>query len=47
MQVVGCATEALKIVADKCGHTFNFTEHKFGGCSIDAYGDPLTDATLE
>lgn len=46
-EVVACAVDALNVVAAVKGHTFNFEEHLFGGCSIDAHGDPLTDATLE
>ena len=38
-------------VLDKVGavysHTFNYTKILMGGCSIDAYGEPLTDETLE
>lgn len=42
-------TEAMKVldaVAAKFGHTFNYTQLLMGGCSIDAYGEPLTDATI-
>ena len=42
-------TEAIKVldaVADKYGHTFNYTDILMGGCSIDAYGVPLTDEAL-
>ncbi len=43
-------TEALKVldaVADRFGHTFNYEQLLMGGCSIDAYGVPLTDETIE
>lgn len=43
-------TEACKVldrVADKYGHKFNYTKVLMGGCSIDAYGVPLTDEALE
>lgn len=42
-------TEAMKVldrVAEKFGHTFNYSQQLMGGCSIDAYGEPLTDATI-
>ncbi len=41
--------EAIKVMArtaEKFGHRFTFEKHLFGGCSIDAYGVPLTDETL-
>ena len=47
LQVVAIAKDVLQIVADKKGYSFTFTEHLFGGCSIDAHGDPLTTETLE
>ncbi len=43
-------TEAMKVlykVADKFGHTFNYEQLLMGGCSIDEYGVPLTDETVE
>jgi 3-isopropylmalate dehydrogenase len=43
-------TEAMKVldaVGKKYGHTFNTKELLFGGASIDEYGEPLTDETLE
>lgn len=43
-------TEAMKVldkVADKYGHTFNYTQVLMGGCSIDATGVPLTDEAIE
>ncbi|MBQ8927791.1 MAG: 3-isopropylmalate dehydrogenase [Oscillospiraceae bacterium] len=42
-------TQALKVldrVAERYGHTFYKTEVLMGGCSIDAYGEPLTQETL-
>ncbi|MBP3703014.1 MAG: 3-isopropylmalate dehydrogenase [Lachnospiraceae bacterium] len=42
-------TEAMKVldkVAEKFGHTFHYDELLMGGCSIDTYGDPLTDETV-
>lgn len=43
-------TEAMKVldkVAEKFGHTFEYEQLLLGGCSIDAYGVPLTDETIE
>ncbi len=43
-------TEARKVLdktGEKYGHTFEYHELLMGGCSIDAYGEPLTDETLE
>lgn len=43
-------TEARKVLdktGEKYGHTFEYQELLMGGCSIDAYGEPLTDETLE
>ncbi|MCD7741828.1 MAG: 3-isopropylmalate dehydrogenase [Ruminococcus sp.] len=42
-------TEAMKVldtVAQKYGHTFEYTQLLMGGCSIDANGVPLTDETI-
>ena len=42
--------EAIKVMertAGKFGHRFTFEKHLFGGCSIDAYGVPLTNETLD
>jgi len=41
------ASRVLDTIAAKYGHTFHYTEHLMGGCSIDRYGTALTDATLE
>lgn len=42
-------TEAMKVldkVAEKYGHSFEYTQLLMGGCSIDEYGVPLTDETI-
>ncbi len=42
-------TEAMKVldaIGAKYGHTWNYEQLLMGGCSIDAYGDPLTDETV-
>ena len=43
-------TEAVKVldkVADVYGHKMNYTQLLLGGASIDVYGKPLTDETIE
>lgn len=42
-------TEAMKVldkVGEKFGHIFQYDQLLMGGCSIDAYGEPLTDETV-
>ena len=46
-EIVREARKVLDKVAKKYGHEFSYTELLMGGCSIDAYGVPLTDETLE
>ncbi len=46
-EIVTVAMKVLDKVADKFGHTFNYEQLLMGGCSIDAYGVPLTDETVE
>ncbi len=46
-EIVTEARKVLDRVAEKYGHKFNYTEILMGGCSIDAYGVPLTDEALE
>ncbi|HET7145031.1 MAG TPA: 3-isopropylmalate dehydrogenase [Anaerolineales bacterium] len=45
-EVVGEAVRVLDAVASKYNHTFTFTERLMGGCSIDKYGQSITDETL-
>ena len=45
-EIVREARKVLDKVAEKYGHKFNYTEVLMGGCSIDAYGVPLTDEAL-
>ena len=43
-------TEAMKVldaVGEKYGHTFNYEQLLMGGCSIDKYGEPLTNEAVE
>ena len=45
-EVVSEAVRVLDVIAHKCGHSFNYKERLMGGCSIDQYGESLTDETL-
>lgn len=45
-EVTSSAVDVLKATASKCGFELNFDERLFGGASIDAYGEPLTEETL-
>jgi 3-isopropylmalate dehydrogenase len=45
-EVVMEAVRVLDAVAAKYGHTFSYSEHLIGGCSIDKSGTALTDETL-
>jgi 3-isopropylmalate dehydrogenase len=45
-EVVAEAVRVLDAVASKNGHSFTYSEHPIGGCSIDRYGSSLTDETL-
>jgi 3-isopropylmalate dehydrogenase len=46
-EVVGEARKVLETVAAHLGRHLEFTEGLIGGCSIDATGSPLPDATIE
>ena len=45
-EIVGEARKVLDKVGEVYGHTFHYTEVLMGGCSIDAYGVPLTEEAL-
>ena len=45
-EIVSSAIKVLEVVAQKYGHTFNFTEYLAGGCAIDACGVPLPEKTV-
>lgn len=45
-EIINEAMKVLDSAAQKFGHTFNYTQLLMGGCSIDAYGEPLTDETI-
>lgn len=46
-EVVSEAMKVLDKIGDVFGHTFSYEQLLMGGCSIDAYGEPLTDETVE
>ncbi|WP_022760036.1 3-isopropylmalate dehydrogenase [Butyrivibrio sp. AD3002] len=46
-EIVAEAKKVLNKVAEAYGHEFAFTDVLMGGASIDAYGSPLTDETIE
>ena len=46
-EIVDSAVKVLEKVADKFGHTFNFTPYLIGGCAIDATGMPLPEETVK
>lgn len=45
-EIVREARKVLDKVGQKYGHSFSYQELLMGGCSIDAYGEPLTEETL-
>jgi 3-isopropylmalate dehydrogenase len=45
-EVVSEAVRVLDVIAHKSGHSVNYKERLMGGCSIDRYGESLTDETL-
>ena len=45
-EIVDSAVAVLKKVAEKYGHTFQFTPYLIGGCAIDATGVPLPQETM-
>jgi 3-isopropylmalate dehydrogenase len=45
-EIVREARKVLDAVGKKYGHEFNYTEILMGGCSIDAYGVPLTEEAV-
>lgn len=45
-EIVAEAKKVLDKTALENGHTFTYETLLMGGCSIDAYGNPLTDETL-
>ncbi len=46
-EIVDGAVAVLEKIADKFGHTFNFTPYLIGGCAIDDCGMPLPQETVD
>ncbi len=46
-EIVAEARKVLDKVCAKYGHTIHYTDILMGGCSIDAYGVPLTQETID
>ena len=46
-EIVDSAVAVLEVVAEKFGHTFNFTPYLIGGAAIDATGNPLPQETID
>lgn len=46
-EIVNEAVKVLNKVADKFGHSFEYTYVDIGGCSIDKFGVPITDEGME
>ena len=46
-EIVDSAVRVLSAVAEKYGHTFNFTPYDIGGVAIDKYGIPLPEETVK
>ena len=46
-EIVAEAAKVLETTGERFGHIFGFEKILMGGCSIDEYGEPLTDEALE
>ena len=46
-EIIAEAKKVLNVVCEKYGHTIEYTDILMGGCSIDAYGVPLTQETID
>ncbi len=46
-EIVNQALRVLDAVAQKYGHTFQYTDVDMGGCAIDKWGEPLPKAQLD
>ena len=46
-EIVDSAVAVLQVVAEKFGHTFNFTPYLIGGAAIDETGIPLPQETID
>ncbi len=46
-EIINQAILVLDKIAEKYGHTFQYTDVDMGGCAIDKYGEPLPKAELD
>ena len=46
-EIVAQALMVLDKIAEKFGHTFNYTDVDMGGCAIDKWGNPLPEEMLK
>ena len=46
-EIVDSAVRVLQVIAQKYGHTFNFTPYDIGGVAIDKHGMPLPEETVK
>ena len=46
-EIVAEAVKVLNKIADKFGHSFDYTYVDIGGCSIDKFGVPITDEGMK
>ena len=46
-EIVDSAVRVLEAIAEKYGHTFEFTPYLIGGAALDAYGVPLPEETVQ
>lgn len=46
-EIIDGAVAILEKIAEKFGHTFNFTSYLIGGCAIDSCGIPLPQETID
>ena len=46
-EIVDSAVAVLEVIAEKFGHTFNFTRYLIGGAAIDETGVPLPQETVD
>jgi 3-isopropylmalate dehydrogenase len=46
-EVARAGVGALRIIAEKFGHQFSFSDHLIGGAALDACGSPFPESSLE
>jgi len=45
-EIIEQSVKVMQVIESKFSHSFELTEHLFGGCSIDKFGKSLTEETL-